>query len=110
MQEAHAKNFLPVVGLIGPGWPFGRLGCFRETPPKHAAESRDSPADFEPPKGSGLGLGSGWSGPVCEIETDHKRPGESFLHTCPAFRGSRKRWGSLYKSMVFVYVEDKGVV
>ena len=55
---------------------------------RHNNRSRvTAPADIEPPKrlGSGLGLGlgvaSGWSGPTCKVEIGRPRPAQSDVQT-----------------------------
>ena len=47
-----------------------------------------APADFEPPKGFGFGLGSDlgldWSGSTCKVEIDDTRPAQSFVQDAAA--------------------------
>ena len=55
------KHFVQGAGLIGQGGPFGRLNVFRGKRHQNTQRSRvTAPADLEPPKGLGFGLGFGF--------------------------------------------------
>lgn len=55
LQDGYATNVLPVIGLIGLGWHFGRPVLCVKSPPKHAAASASF--HLESLKGSRLGIG-----------------------------------------------------
>ena len=53
-----------------------------------------APANLESPKGlgSGLALGSGWSGPTCKVLIDHTRLAQSFVPTSPEHEQKLQRF------------------
>lgn len=50
-----SKTFLPVVGLVDRGWPFGRPRCLENRHQNTLWDRATAPADPETPKGWGYG-------------------------------------------------------
>ena len=96
-RTGQHKPLCRMLVKIGRGWPFGRSGLFFFLEKRHQNTRRSrvtAPFDLKPPQGwlsLGLGLASGWSGPMCKVEIDHSRPAQSFflVPTSPAHRWSR---------------------
>ena len=85
------KTLCRVRVFIGQGWlAFRPPGCVLEERHQNMRRSRvTARPDLKPPKGLGLGLGSGRSGSTCNVEITDTSPAQSLVPTSPAHSGSR---------------------